>query len=56
MTKFAYNLHKRANARFKEGTARGLISPSVKPRTAYSGGTLAKTSSSIKAKFREFIF
>jgi hypothetical protein len=25
--KFAHNLHKRANARYKEGTARGFLSP-----------------------------
>jgi hypothetical protein len=54
--KFAHNLHKRANARYKEGTARGFLSPSVKPRTGYSGGTLAKMPSSIKVKFAEFFF
>jgi hypothetical protein len=56
MAKFAHNLHKRANARYKEGTARGFLSPSVKPRTGYSGGTLAKMPSSIKVKFAEFHF
>src|SRR5829696_9850201 len=56
MAKFAHNLHKRATARYKEGTARGFLSPSVKPRTGYSGGTLAKMPSSIKVKFAEFTF
>jgi hypothetical protein len=56
MAKFAHNLHKRANARYKEGTARGFLSPSVKPRTGYLGGTLAKMPSSIKVKFAEFHF
>jgi hypothetical protein len=47
MATFAHNLHKRAHARYKEGTARGLLSPSVKPRTGYSGGTLAMTPRSL---------
>ena len=54
--KFAHNLHKRAHARCEEGTARGFLSPSVKPRTGYLGGTLAKMPSSIKVKFAEFHF
>jgi hypothetical protein len=56
MAKFAHNLHERGNARYKEGTARGFLSPSVKPRTGQSGGTLAKMPSSIKVTFPEFHF